>query len=109
VTASYIIRAMDPAAARRPPGGARDFPWALWSTPELPRIGEEVKLPTKADAGRGDWQELSVVAHYPGATHVWLGGADGWEDGSVRELFASAVAWRLRRETRARDEEEPAE
>lgn len=77
----YSIHALDP--------DGKTFLKTTWQTPHLPRIGEEVKLPDV----RGIWQEMTVeeVQHYPDDTRVWLGGTDGWDPGSVAQMFALAA------------------
>lgn len=86
----YRINAQDPD------GG---FVTVSWATEHLPRVGDELLLPT-AECG-AEWQELTVesIRHYPSAVEVWLSGADGWDDGSVSTLFEAAFKWTQRQGT----------
>lgn len=89
----YMICAQDP-------GGG--FVEVEWWTDVLPRVGDDVMLPQDEEAitsplgNAGNWQELSVidVSHRPYSTEVWLGGAAGWDAGSVKTLFDNARRFR---------------
>jgi hypothetical protein len=87
---TYEIHARDPDGS---------FHQAVWSTPQLPSIGEDVYLPD----GEDSWQEMQVseVCHYPDRVEVWLGWdmeRSGWDDGSVTAIFELARQYRPRDE-----------
>jgi hypothetical protein len=92
----YKILALDPGPEAGP---AATILAGEWATEQLPRIGEQVRLPADEQAATsapvpraGLWQELSVVevVHGPAEVEVALGGTTGWEPGSVAPLFEYA-------------------
>lgn len=68
--------------------GAHDpdgtFETCTWHAPTYPVIGDVLMVPD----GHSH-QDVSVVERviYPGGVEVWIGGFDGWNPGSVSNLF----------------------
>jgi len=92
---SYVATTISYEIASHDPDGT--FVDAVWGGRQLPRKGETVMLPD--GNGINSYQEMEVVevVHFPHKTTVWLGGSDGWENGSVTKLFkfARAEGYRL--------------